>query len=89
MNKENELKNIESWCKSYQDKTGLKIYPSNPPTDLILDSMLGRISNILNILQQIIEMERINDELIKLLDKRLDVLEDMIDLKNKEELTHE
>ncbi len=47
MNEMNRLPYLESWCKSYFDKVGLKIHPSNVPTEVVLNDIMEQLTMVI------------------------------------------
>jgi hypothetical protein len=47
MNKENTFSNLAVWCKSYYEKTKLKVHPSSVPVELVLEDVLGYVAILL------------------------------------------
>jgi hypothetical protein len=47
MNEMNRLPYLESWCKSYFDKVGLKIHPSNVPTEVVLNDIMEQLTMLI------------------------------------------
>lgn len=47
MNNITRLPYLESWCKSYFDKVGLKIHPSNVPTEIVLNDIMEQLTMLI------------------------------------------
>lgn len=47
MNKINKLAYLESWCKDYYDRVGLKIHPSNVPVEIVLNDIMAQLTMLI------------------------------------------
>lgn len=78
MNKENKFPYLEQWCKRYYEDVGLKIHPSNVPTDVILNELLETSFSVDNRISFIIDNLELMTIRFEILDKELVVLNDRI-----------
>lgn len=47
MNEMNRLPYLESWCKSYYERVGLKIHPSNVPVEIVLNDIMEQLTMLI------------------------------------------
>lgn len=47
MNKINQVPYLESWCKSYYERVGLKIHPSNVPVEIVLNDIMEQLTMLI------------------------------------------
>lgn len=46
LNKQNELPHLEEYCKEMFEAHKVRFQPHNPPVDLILDELMGKIKSL-------------------------------------------
>jgi len=71
LNKQNKFINLEAWCEKYYKEAGLKVHPSNVPTDVILDQILGALKHYWETINPLIEVSLLLEDRIKKLESSM------------------